>query len=278
MATVFSYFAVRNEAGTRKCGEKEMLKVMSRISKAFAICLPSSGLAIGLAYGLEWVLNAPISSAGLASSALVPIIIGMPVIFFIEGQSIKLKNAIMTLDLMREEAEDRAKRDSMTGLYNHQHFMERIHESERQDDGSLIILDIDHFKNINDSFGHAQGDEALIHVVSAVRQAVRKSDVVGRIGGEEFAVFLQDASKEEAKKVASRIRKTVEKIDFVPEEGVRAPLTVSVGVAMKDEMDNVVGALQLADMRMYRAKESGRNRVVDSGLEAEVFDLARGGA
>ncbi len=250
--------------------------MMTRLGKALAICLPSAGLALGMAYVLEWLLDTPISAAGLASSALVPIIIGMPVIFFIEGQSIKLKNAVVTLDLMREEAEERAKRDSMTGLYNHQHFMEKIHEGGRRDDGSLIILDIDHFKNINDSFGHAQGDEALIHVVAAVRKAVRAHDVVGRIGGEEFAVFLLDANKEEAKMVASRIRQTVENIEFIPEDGIKAPLTVSVGVAMKDEMENVVGAMQLADMRMYKAKQSGRNQVVDSGLEAEVIDLARG--
>ncbi len=250
--------------------------MMTRMGKALLICLPSAGLAVGLGYVVEWMLGAPISAAGLLSSALVPILIGIPVIFFIEGQSIKLKNAIMTLDLMREEAEERAKRDSMTGLYNHQHFMEKIHEGGRRDDGSLIVLDIDHFKNINDSYGHAQGDEALIHVVNAVRKAVRSKDVVGRIGGEEFAVFLLDASKEEAKSIASRIRKTVEKIDFIPEDGVKAPLTVSVGVAMKGEVDNVIGAMQLADKRMYRAKESGRNQVVASGLEAEVFDLARG--
>ena len=252
------------------------MKMLTRLTKAVVICTPCAGLAVLLAYGISYVLGAPITGAGLISSALVPIVIGMPVIFFIEGQAIKLKMAVITLDLMREEAEERAKRDSMTGLYNHQHFMEKIREGGRRDDGSLIILDIDHFKNINDNYGHAQGDEALIHVVAAVRKAVRANDVVGRIGGEEFAVFLQDANKEEAKMVASRIRQTVENIDFVPEEGIKAPLTVSVGVAMKDEMDNVVGAMQLADMRMYKAKQSGRNQVVDTGLEAEVFDLARG--
>lgn len=250
--------------------------MMTRLGKAMVVCLPSSGLAVGLAYSIEWLLTAPISAAGLLSSALVPIIIGMPVIFFIEGQSIKLKKAILTLDLMREEAEERAKRDSMTGLYNHQHFMEKIIEGGRREDGSLIILDIDHFKHINDNFGHAQGDEALIHVVAAVRKAVRAGDVVGRIGGEEFAVFLQDANKEEAKMVASRIRKTVEKIEFTPVDGVKAPLTVSVGVAMKDEVQNVVGAMKLADMRMYKAKESGRNQVVDTGHEAEVVDMLAG--
>jgi len=251
--------------------------MVTRLGKALLINIPAAGLAVFLAYGIEYALNAPISAAGLLSSALVPIFIGMPVIFFIEGQSIKLKNAIMTLDLMREEAEERAKRDSMTGLYNHQHFMEKIKRNERRDDGSLIILDIDHFKKINDSFGHQQGDEALIRVVEAVRKSVRSHDVVGRIGGEEFAVFLLDASRKEAKRVAARIRKSVENIDFTPEKGVKAPLTVSVGVAMKNEVENVTSAMKLADMRMYRAKENGRNRVVDSGHEAEVVNLVKGG-
>ena len=250
--------------------------MMTRLGKALLINIPAVVLAVGLAYIIEYLLKAPISAAGLLSSALVPVFIGIPVIFYIEGQSIKLKNAIVTLDLMREEAEERSKRDSMTGLYNHQHFMEKIHSRGQRDDGSLIILDIDHFKHINDSFGHQSGDAALIEVVNAVRKTVRASDVVGRIGGEEFAVFLQDANKEEAKMVASRIRQTVERIDFAPEDGVKAPLTVSVGLAMNDEVSNVVGTMKLADMRMYKAKQSGRNRVVDSGHEADVVDMLKG--
>jgi len=255
-----------------------MVKMMARLGKALVICVPCAGLAVGLAYAIELLIAVPLTASGLLTSALIPILIGMPVIFFIEGQSIKLKNAIMTLDLMREEAEERAKRDSMTGLYNHQHFMDEIHTNGRRDDGSLIILDIDHFKHINDTYGHQRGDEALIRVVEAVRKSVRRQDVVGRIGGEEFAVFLQDANKKEAKMIASRIRQTVESIDFVPAEGVRERLTVSVGMAMKNETDNVVGAMQLADKRMYKAKTGGRNRVVDTGLEAEVVDISAGTA
>ena len=253
-----------------------MIKLLIRLGRAFVIVLPSVVLAVILAFGVEFALNMPVSTVGLMSVALVPVLIGMPVIFFIEGQNNKLKKAVMKLDILRKDVEDRSKLDTMTGLYNHTHFMERIAEDTPSNDGSLIILDIDQFKDINTSFGYVQGDEALIQVVEAVRKAVRSQDVVGRIGGEEFAVFLQDASKDEAKVVASRIRKFVEKIEFAPEKGVKAPLTVSIGVAMKNEVDNVVGAMKLADLRMYKAKESGCNKVVDSGHEAEVVNMLTG--
>ena len=246
---------------------------IARLGKALVICVPIAGVAVALAYGLAQLSGAPVTAASLFSSAMVPILLGVPLIWFLDWQSHRLRGAVLTLTQMRQEAENLAKRDSMTGLYNHQHFMAQIHNNTKRDDGSLIILDVDHFKSINDTYGDTLGDEALIQVVEAVRKSVRRRDMVGRIGGEEFAVFLQDATRAEAKLIASRIRQSVERIDFVPVAGVREKLTVSVGMAMKSELDNVVGAMQLADRRKIKARESGRNRVVDSGMEADIFDI-----
>lgn len=249
---------------------------MTQFWKALAIGLPSIFIMVGLAHGVEYFLGDSASASMLLSNLLVPVFIGIPVIAIIQGQHAKLRKARQALEAFQNAAKDQAKLDWMTGLYTHQHFMEHITLGSNSNEGSLIVLDIDHFKRINDRYGHLQGDEALIHVVAAVRKAVRAKDVVGRISGEAFAVFLQDASRAEAKVVASRIRQSVEKIDFKPKAGVKAPLTVSVGVAMRDEVPNVIGAMKLADMRRHKAKVTGRNKVVDTGHEAEVVNIQQG--
>ncbi|MCF6304032.1 MAG: GGDEF domain-containing protein [Rhodobacteraceae bacterium] len=245
--------------------------MLAKLVKSVLICMPCVLGAYFLLMFIEYLTGTPPTVTGTITAILIPVIIGIPVLFVIEGQAERLSFAVLQLDDMRLEAEDRAKRDSMTGLYNHQHFMDEIRASEGdRHKGSLLVLDIDKFKNINDSFGHQKGDEALISVVKAVRASVRGNDIIGRIGGEEFAVYLQDASKSEARIVANRIRENVEAIMFEPKKGLLAALTVSIGVAMKREVGNMVHALRLADMRMYEAKNTGRNRVVHSGSNAEL--------
>ncbi len=245
--------------------------MLQKLVKAVLVCIPCVLGAYFLLMFVEHLTGAPPTITGTITAILIPVIIGIPVLFVIEGQAERLSIAVVQLDDLRLEAEDRAKRDSMTGLYNHQYFMDRIRMSKSDaDKGSLLVLDIDKFKNINDSFGHQKGDEALISVVKAVRASVRDTDIIGRIGGEEFAVYLQNASKEDAKMVANRIRENVESIAFEPKKGLLASLTVSIGLAMKREVGNMVHALKLADMRMYEAKNTGRNRVVHSGSDAGI--------
>ncbi len=244
---------------------------VQKLVKAFLISIPCVGGAYLLVLAVAYMTGSPANETSMITAALIPVIIGIPVLFIIEGQAEKLSQAVLRLDDMRLDAEERAKRDSMTGLYNHQHFMDEIRASKSEKNkGSLLVLDIDKFKNINDNFGHQKGDEALISVVAAVRKSVRGSDIVGRIGGEEFAVYLQNASNEEAKTVANRIRKNVEAIAFEPRKGLLAAITVSIGVAMKREVENMVHALRLADLRMYEAKKTGRNRVVYSGQNEDT--------
>ncbi len=239
---------------------------MHQLAKALFISIPCVLGAYLVILAMERLTGVPATITGIATAVLIPVIIGVPVLFVIEGQAQKLSRAILRLDVMRRDAEDRAKRDSMTGVYNHQHFMDKIRSSKGEpQNGSLLVLDIDKFKEINDSFGHQKGDEALVAVVAAVRASVRGSDIVGRIGGEEFAVYLQNASKDETKMVADRIRENVEAILFEPKHGLLAAITVSIGAAMKREAGNMVHALRLADQRMYEAKNTGRNRVVHSG-------------
>jgi diguanylate cyclase (GGDEF)-like protein len=126
----------------------------------------------------------------------------------------------------------------------------------------MLIIDADRFKYINDTHGHAQGDVALSMIAEAIRGGVRGGDIVGRIGGEEFAAFLAGASCEEALIVAERVRLGVEGLRFSPGDGKFLPLSVSIGAARLRPHLSWSQTMREADRRLYEAKARGRNRVV----------------
>ncbi|MBC9883377.1 diguanylate cyclase [Bradyrhizobium sp. INPA01-394B] len=172
-------------------------------------------------------------------------------------------------DLTKKAAmlERLATTDSLTGLYNRRHFLgaldaewsrfQRYYRSV-----SVLMLDIDHFKSVNDRYGHAVGDEAIKAVAAACNEGKRKSDLVGRIGGEEFAVLLPETSLSRAKLVAERIRKRAMAIRLNADQ-VQFGITVSIGIAeatvSMSGIDTLMGA---ADQALYRAKAEGRNRCI----------------
>jgi diguanylate cyclase (GGDEF)-like protein len=131
------------------------------------------------------------------------------------------------------------------------------------------MIDIDHFKLLNDRHGHAAGDEALRKAGEVLRSSLRSVDIVGRYGGEEFCVMLPDTSPEVARQSAERIRKSVE--DSVLMAGnVRVPLTLSIGISGMPVRDDtsLQQLLDSADNALYRAKSAGRNRICTAGTEA----------
>ena len=137
------------------------------------------------------------------------------------------------------------------------------------DKGALLVIDVDFFKKINDNFGHQKGDIALIEIAASLEQTIRKSDLSGRPGGEEFAVFLSKVNSKQAIKIAEKMRRAVEQIQF---EGLPT-LTISVGIVMARGGENISELVNIADQRMYLAKRNGRNRVVaDGAREATKSD------
>lgn len=170
-------------------------------------------------------------------------------------------------DLVRnaQQLEVLATTDPLTGLFNRRQFLtmtdaewsrfQRYYRSL-----SVLMVDIDHFKSINDRFGHAVGDEAIRAVADICVRGKRKSDVVGRVGGEEFAVLLPETTLSRARTVAERIRKRVEGLTLTAEDRP-VQLTVSVGVAEAiTSMPGVDALMKAADAALYQAKEGGRNR------------------
>jgi diguanylate cyclase (GGDEF)-like protein len=168
---------------------------------------------------------------------------------------------------MFEEVQHLAVTDSLTGLYNRRYFFpyaeNEIERARRyQKRLSIIMMDIDHFKKVNDRFGHMAGDRALKMVAQTCLAELRKVDVMCRFGGEEFLILLPETSKSKAALAARRIRDAVASARILVDDGEIA-LTVSIGVAELDENHSDLDALiQAADKALYQAKEAGRNQVM----------------
>ncbi|WP_172799207.1 GGDEF domain-containing protein [Bacillus sp. FJAT-29814] len=152
--------------------------------------------------------------------------------------------------------------DSLTGLYNRRYFdlyMEKAVPISERSSLVLIMLDIDHFKRINDQFGHQCGDEALKHIAEIIRCNVRKSDGYVRFGGEEFAVILPNTDVGKGEKLAERIREVVEQSHFIyKDKQIRFTISIGIATYSGEETEEFI---EKADKALYHAKEDGRNRV-----------------
>ena len=162
---------------------------------------------------------------------------------------------------LREQLSALADCDGLTGLYNHRAFHEQLHRATAVEAGAepvpvaVLMLDLDHFKTVNDRHGHVVGDEVLRAVTAAIQASIRPCDIAARIGGEEFAVLLPGAAPETAGEIAERLRAAVDRI----EEPV--PVTASIGVTSSHTGVDGAELLERADSALYEAKRRGRNRV-----------------
>ncbi len=169
--------------------------------------------------------------------------------------------------VLEQELRRLATTDPLTGAANRRHFMQAAqHETDRAGRYggalSVVMLDIDHFKHVNDSWGHAIGDEVLRRVVHAINLGLRDIDILGRLGGEEFAVLLPETALDQAVAVAERLRQAIAEIQVPVGDGVTT-VTASMGVAERCRDDgNVDHLLGRADRALYTAKQAGRDRVL----------------
>ena len=160
--------------------------------------------------------------------------------------------------------------DMLTGLSNRRAFLEKAesayaHSTRNNEPLTLLMLDLDHFKTINDQFGHLEGDRALVAFANAIKSQLRASDAVGRLGGEEFAVLLPLTSTGEALEVAQRILDTVQALQLYDEAGRSYGITTSLGLSAYRPFDRSLrDMLDRADQALYQAKRQGRNRIGSS--------------
>lgn len=197
----------------------------------------------------------PVEEAPLADGDHVTV--GETILKFISHSSVEAR--------YHEEVYQLATHDALTELANRRHFIELIDKeiarSQRhQRPMALAMVDLDHFKRINDAHGHIGGDAVLRQFSEILRRLVRADDIAARIGGEEFAVVLPETGLEAAKEFAERLRQAVATAQFSP-AGVPTRITTSIGIAMLDPAAADRSSLmRAADRALYRAKDEGRNR------------------
>ena len=174
----------------------------------------------------------------------------------------QLRIAMSEAERQAAEAIRLAETDQLTGIANRRKLMARLNAeielaNGREEDLAFIMFDIDHFKRTNDSFGHAMGDEVLIKVAQMASACMRQSDLVGRLGGEEFGAILPGANAQIAAGIAERIRQSIEQLDLG--EGGPEQVTVSLGVSIWSPGHDEGALMQAADTALYAAKNDGRN-------------------
>ena len=167
-----------------------------------------------------------------------------------------------------DKVEKQARLDSLTQIYNHGYFLEILKlEAERAKATSnsicLIMLDIDHFKQYNDNYGHLAGDQVLVEITEIITNHIHPTDSVGRWGGEEFGVLFPNTNGLQVHNIARRIQEKVNNMKLSSPDGRQLPLpTISQGIAIyPDETDDIIKLVDLADQRLYVAKERGRNQI-----------------
>jgi len=181
----------------------------------------------------------------------------------IEAYQSELHKINEQLEKQSEKFEKYASTDPLTGIYNRMKFLELFLSEytimmQRHNHLSLLVMDIDHFKFINDHFGHNKGDEVLVKVANLIQSKLRSVDILCRWGGEEFVALLPAAKLEEACKIAENIRKEISEFSF---KDISRHLTISIGVTQIREGDELQNVIERADKALYKAKTAGRNSV-----------------
>lgn len=233
-----------------------LLGLLARSARAIVcLALLGTGLTIAGVY---------LSAAG-ASFYVVLLNRGMSVSLIWAVAATALRHLAVD-DRLRRTLRNAAFRDALTGLYNRRYvfgiFNNELKRYRRYSEPfSLILIDADHFKHVNDEFGHCAGDDALRVIANVCLESVRDTDVVGRFGGEEFIVLLPHTKAHDAKTVAERIRHTMHERE-IESHGRRFKVTLSLGITeVGPNADTFDDVLKVADQALYAAKNGGRDRV-----------------
>lgn len=201
------------------------------------------------------IFSAGVNMPGLLIAIILPICIGGPMTLIFSIGTERLRHA--NNQLMRL-----ATIDGLTGLLNRRAFAAAVEKycTAPHRRGVLLVIDADHFKLVNDRFGHDQGDEALRDIANAIQRAIGGIGMTGRLGGEEFGVYLPGMGLGQAEHAADDLRRAVGDIPFMP-EGVPCPLSISIGGAAHDRPTLFRTIYREADERLYSAKQRGRDCV-----------------
>ncbi|MEM8995217.1 MAG: GGDEF domain-containing protein [Acidobacteriota bacterium] len=256
-------FPIRGELTIGREATNTIVLDLDNVSRRHARCYPSGAgyciIDLGSTNGTRINGSSIRGETQLRNADLIQI--GSSIFKFIAGDDIEAKyhEEIYRLTII----------DGLTQIHNKRYFLEfldreliRAHRHGRP--LSLVLFDVDHFKSLNDEYGHLAGDYVLKKLAEMVNQRVRREDLFARYGGEEFALVLAETDRRAAAELAEIVRGLVEAATFVF-DGVTLRVTVSLGIASSDEHEEPSGLIKAADDRLYVAKNNGRNRVA-SGL------------
>ncbi|MGQ5718584.1 GGDEF domain-containing protein [Pseudochrobactrum asaccharolyticum] len=237
-----------------------MVQILLKATLVTALVVALSQI---FSFSIRLASGQPFTAFVFLMNSIMPVLTGFPISVYIFIQNAKLKKTTDDLTEANRLLQIRADTDSMTGLLNRNAFLNTIRQLNKTSRQSvLLVIDADNFKNINDVYGHQTGDKALTAIVDALRMPLRQHDIIGRIGGEEFAVFLPDTEIKPALKIAEQLRYAVESIEFHPAEEQDYPLSISIGLAVSAPAYTTSQLMRMADQSLYQAKANGRNQIV----------------
>lgn len=237
------------------------------IAQALLLTLAVIAVTQIASYALWGGMDGGYDPSIVVAGIMIPAFTCFPISFILLRQRNRMTDLFARLEVAHDELKQRASRDAMTGLLHRQAFFERLNSA--LGDGAILVIDVDHFKSVNDTYGHAAGDQALRSIATTLERTAGDSAIVARFGGEEFCVFLPLADEFEGLKLGEQMRRQVGAIEFSP-NGDRRRLTISAGVARYRPGESVELAISAADAALYEAKRTGRNRVVCSSAEVRI--------
>ena len=202
-----------------------------------------------------------ISTQFIVSGLIVALAVSAPVCLVLLRQQARIAGLHSDLAQAFQRLERSAQVDGMTGLTNRDVFIEMTRDAMADRAGWLIVADVDHFKQINDDFGHGVGDRVLVAIGDAIQANLRAGDLCGRLGGEEFGLFLHARGGREAHAAAERLRRTVSELEVSTFAGGEIAPTLSLGIAASQGL-TFSEVMRRADEALYEAKRQGRNRTV----------------
>lgn len=242
----------------------------SIILKANLATLLSIAASLGLALTVVPMLGGVVDGTAWLMCILCPLLIAWPASAWQFRQAQRLKDAHGEIARLHGELSaahaallERARRDGLTGLLNRESFLADLGQAMAPGSkGTLLFIDADHFKQVNDRFGHPVGDDALRRLAQAIASVLGEGSLAGRLGGEEFAVYLPRTALAEAQAVAKQILDAVRRLRIAAPGGGPVSLTVSIGAAGWTGGTTIEQLIAEADAQLYRAKMQGRNRAV----------------
>jgi diguanylate cyclase len=242
---------------TLRIKTKREVRTFTAMITAFAVMIPVVISWTVLRFSPENFSDNIIISA-IIIAGIIPLLVAPPIAYVV-------LNMIRVQEEMIRTVDARIKFDMMTGLLNRNHFLDSVRASQQS--GPIMIIDADHFKAINDNYGHAVGDETLRILANAVTGCMGTHGIVGRLGGEEFGIFMPGKSKVEGRVMAESICGAIRELHPMV-EGKKLKLSVSIGCTYHRATAIIGHSLQVADKLLYRAKAEGRDRAVhDSPAE-----------